>query len=145
MRSALDRLRHTLLFEIIGLMIVMPLGSRVFGLSLEHMGGVAVISVITAAVWNYLYNLGVDALLTRWRGTTNKTLPLRLAHAFLFEAGLLLILQPMIMLYLGRGTLATLGVTLSLALFYMCYAFFYNLAYDWIFPVRQAGQPGTLA
>ncbi|WP_025732452.1 PACE efflux transporter [Carnimonas nigrificans] len=138
MRTFWDRVRHTLAFEIIGLLIVLPLGSWLFGISLEHMGGVAVISAVVATLWNYLYNLGFDITLKRLYGQVAKTVPQRFLHAFLFEAGLLLILQPLIMLYLGSGALDTLGMTVTLAIFYMCYAFVYNLAYDWLFPLPES-------
>ncbi|MGJ8515980.1 PACE efflux transporter [Carnimonas bestiolae] len=137
MRTFWDRVRHTLAFEIIGLLIVLPLGSWLFGISLAHMGGVAVISVIVATLWNYIYNLGFDIALKHRYGRVAKTVPQRVLHAFLFEVGLLLVLQPLIMLYLGSGALDTLGMTITLALFYMCYAFVYNLGYDWLFPLPK--------
>ncbi|WP_027349407.1 PACE efflux transporter [Halotalea alkalilenta] len=147
MRTTLDRLRHTLLFEAIGILIVLPLGSYAFSLSPGHMGVVGIVSAVIAAVWNYLYNLGFDHALRRWRGSLHKGVTMRIFHALLFEAGLLSILQPLAMLYLGTDALAAFSLVASLAVFYVCYAFIYNWAYDRLFPLpaTAAAVPSAMA
>ena len=143
MRSTADRIRHTILFEIVGLALLIPLGAWLFGLSLHSLGVIGVGSAVVAAAWNYIYNLGFDRLMLRFTGHTAKSLPLRAAHAVLFEAGLLVILLPPIAWYLGIGLGAAFMLDIAIAGFYVAYAFCFNLAYDRVFPVPPVAE--TLA
>ncbi|WP_249693503.1 PACE efflux transporter [Stappia sp. WLB 29] len=143
MRSTLDRIRHALAFEIIGLAIVTPLGALLFGLALADMGVIGIAAATLATAWTYVYNLGFDHALMALRGDTAKSLRLRIAHALLFEFGLLAILVPPIAWYLEIGLLEALVMDAALASFYVVYAFIFNLAYDTLFPVpRPALQDG---
>ncbi|MFX5825140.1 chlorhexidine efflux transporter, partial [Acinetobacter baumannii] len=42
MRTSSDRIRHTILFELVSLTIVLPAGSWVFGIGLEQMGVIGI-------------------------------------------------------------------------------------------------------
>jgi len=95
MRTPKDRIRHAISFEIIGLALVTPLGALVFDKPMNAIGVVAIVAATVATIWNYLYNLGFDMLMQHWRGHTRKTVPLRVVHAVLFEAGLLVALLPL--------------------------------------------------
>jgi uncharacterized membrane protein len=137
MRKPADRIRHAILFELIGILIATPLAAFVFGL---HAGDSAVIIIGSATVamgWNYVYNLGFDHALAAWRGTTLKTPGLRVAHAVLFELGLLVMLMPLIAWYLGVSLWQALVMDLAFALFYMGYALVFNWAYDRVFPLPE--------
>jgi len=137
MRSRLDRLRHALSFEIIGLALLTPLGAFLFGVPIKDMGVVALVGATLATVWNYLYNWGFDHALHRMTGSTLKTLRMRLVHAVLFEAGLLAALLPFIAWYLGIGLWAAFVMDLGVAGFYLVYAFAFNWAYDRLFPLPE--------
>jgi uncharacterized membrane protein len=137
MRTTRDRIRHAISFEIIGLAIFTPLAALVFGLPIEHVGVVGVVSATLATGWNYIYNLGFDHLMQRFRGGTRKTLALRVAHAVMFEFGLLVVLLPFIAWYLGVTIWQALVMDIAFALFYLVYAFFFNLAYDRVFPLPE--------
>ncbi len=145
MRSTRDRLRHAILFEILGLALIVPLGSLVFGLHGSEMGVIGAGSALAATAWNYVYNLGFDHAMQRLVGHTRKSLALRVGHALLFEVGLLMILLPPIAWYLGIGPMQALVMDLAIAAFYVAYAFAFNLAYDRVFPLRgwdgAAAQP----
>ena len=143
MRSTGDRIRHALSFEIIGLALVIPLGALVFGMPMSDIGIVGVVSATVATAWNYLYNLSFDHILQRLRGTTLKTTPIRVAHAVLFELGLLIVLMPFIAWYLGIGIIHALIMDVSFALFYVVYAFVFNWAYDAIFPLPEWQKDAT--
>lgn len=136
MRSTLDRVRQALLFECLALALVIPVGTYVFRLHTEQMGVIGVGSAITATIWNYLYNLGFDHFMQRVFGTTAKTITTRLIHTLLFEAGLQVVLLPAIALYLKISIMAAFSMSFSIAVFYLVYAFFFNMAYDFIFPVQ---------
>lgn len=135
MRSTRDRIRHALLFEAFGLALVIPLGTVLFGLHASEMGVIGVGSALAAMAWNYVYNLGFDRAMQRRLGHTRKSVPLRVAHAVLFEAGLLTILLPPIAWYLGIGLAQAFVMDLAIAAFYVAYAFVFNLAYDRAFPL----------
>lgn len=137
MRTTRDRIRHAISFEIIGLSIFTPLASFVFGIPVEHVGVVGIVSATVATGWNYVYNLGFDHLMQKFRGSTQKTLTLRIAHAMLFELGLLVVLLPFIAWYLGVTIWHALVMDIAFALFYLVYAFVFNLAYDRIFPLPE--------
>jgi uncharacterized membrane protein len=137
MRTTADRIRHALSFEIIGILLATPLAAFAFQL---HAGDSAVIVIGSATIamaWNYVYNLMFDHAMTRLRGTTLKSAPIRIMHAVLFELGLLLMLMPLIALYLGISLWQALLLDLGFALFYMLYALVFNWAYDRIFPLPE--------
>ncbi len=135
MRTTPDRIRHAICFEIIGLALITPLGAFAFSMPMHDIGVIGVGAATLAMFWNYAYNYGFDRLMLRWRGTTEKTLPIRVVHAILFEFGLLLALMPLIAWYLGISLWQALIMDISFALFFMGYAFVYNIAYDRMFPL----------
>lgn len=92
-------------------------------------------SALVATAWNYAYNLGFDRVMQRLAGHTRKSLVQRVAHAVLFEAALLMILLPPIAVYLGIRLVDAFLMDLAIAAFYVAYAFVFNLAYDWTFPL----------
>lgn len=134
MRTTKDRIRHTLGFEIIGLLIFAPLASWVFGFDLQLMGVMAVVGSIIATVWNFYYNLLFDHAMLKLRGDVHKTVLIRVFHAFLFEGGLLLLFLPMIAWYLGITLWEAFMMDIAMATFYLVYAFVYNLIYDKVYP-----------
>lgn len=135
MRTTKDRIRHTIGFELLGLVIFAPLASLVFGFELQLMGVLALVGSVIATVWNYIYNLLFDHALLRWQGSVRKSTLMRVFHALLFEGGLLLLFLPMIAWYLNISLWEAFKMDIAMAAFYLVYAFFYNLAYDRIFPV----------
>lgn len=137
MRTTKDRIRHALGFEIIGLLIFAPLASLVFGFELQTMGLMAVVGSIIATVWNYFYNILFDNALLKLRGHVQKTVPIRVLHAVLFEGGLLLLFLPMIAWYLSITLWQAFMMDITMATFYLIYAFIYNWIYDKVFPVPR--------
>jgi uncharacterized membrane protein len=139
MRSFSDRVRHAVLFEVIGIAIFTPSAAWLFHQPVAHMGVIGVISATAATVWNLLFNLGFDHVLVRLTVHVTKTIPIRVAHAVLFEAGLIVVLIPFVAWYLGISLWAALMMDLSIVAFYLVYAFVFNIAYDRVFPVRELG------
>lgn len=135
MRTTKDRIRHALGFEVIGLLLFAPLASLVFGFELHTMGLMALVGSIVATVWNYFYNILFDNALLKWRGHVQKTVPIRIWHAVLFEGGLLLLFLPIISWYLGITLWDAFMMDAMMATFYLLYAFVYNWIYDKVFPV----------
>ena len=99
MRTGADRLRHTLGFEGLGLMISIPLFSLLTGQPADHLGPLAIGLSLLATGWNYLYNLLVDHWMVRQLGRLEKRFLERVLHALLFELGLLLVALPLTALF----------------------------------------------
>ena len=137
MRNKNDRIRHALGFEIIGLLIFAPLASLVFGFELHLMGVMALIGSIVATFWNYFYNILFDRAMLRLRGAVQKTVPIRVLHAVLFEGGLLLLFLPAIAWYLDISLWEAFKMDIAMATFYLIYAFVYNWVYDKVFPIPK--------
>lgn len=137
MRTVGDRIRHAISFEIIGLLLVTPLGAFVFHMPAAEVGVVGIVAATIATAWNYLYNLGFDRMMQRFTGSTRKSTPIRVFHALSFEAGLLVLLLPMMAAYLGIDLWQALVMDLSFAAFYVVYAFVFNWAYDRAFPLSE--------
>ncbi|WP_113910819.1 PACE efflux transporter [Roseovarius dicentrarchi] len=135
MRSTADRIRHALMFEGLGLAIVVPVGGWAFSLPIHDMGIVAVVSATLATLWTYIFNLAFDKVMQARVGHTRKGLGLRIFHSALFEFGLLLVLMPFLAWYLGITLIQAFWMDIAFALFYLVYAFVYNWLYDIIFPV----------
>ena len=144
-RSPSDRIRHAVLFELIGIAIFTPAAAWLFNQPIAHMGVIGIVSATVATVWNFVFNLGFDHALVRLTGRVAKTMPERVAHAVLFEAGLIIVLIPMIAWYLGISMWAALMMDLSIVAFYLLYAFGFNIAYDRVFPVPQPKRQPRLA
>ncbi len=142
MRTTRDRIRHAIAFEVIGLLLVTPLGALAFDKPVGDIGVVALVSATIATGWNYLYNLLFDHALLRLRGRVRKTVPIRVVHAVLFEAGLLLVLLPFIAWYLGVTLVEAFLMDVSFAIFYLGYAFVFNWVYDVIFPAPDSRAVG---
>ena len=137
MRSTRDRIRHAISFELIGLALITPLGAFAFGMPMADIGVVGVGSATIATGWNYLYNLGFDHFLQKVTGSTQKTVATRVAHAVLFELGLLIALMPLIAWYLEVSLMHALVMDVSFAVFYVVYAFVFNWGYDRMFPLPE--------
>ncbi|WP_123791329.1 PACE efflux transporter [Pacificibacter maritimus] len=137
MRSTADRIRHVVSFEIIGLLLVIPLALYGFNMKVGDIGVVAIAISLIATLWNYIFNILFDRASKRLRGTVHKTLPLRVLHSFLFEVGLLIVTLPLIALYLRISLWQALVLDISLIVFYVIYAFVFNYLYDKIFPLPK--------
>ena len=134
MRSTADRIRQAISFELIGILIVTPLFAWTFDHPIGDMGLLVVLGATAATAWNYIFNLVFDHVLLRARGDVRKTLPLRVVHAVLFEATLLLLLFPLFAWWLDVSLVSAMLMEISFAAFYMVYAFVFTWGYDTLFP-----------
>ena len=126
--------------EFLRILIVTPLFAWVFDHPMGDMGVLVVLGATAATAWNYLFNLIFDHVLNWRRGDVRKTLPLRIVHAALFEATLLLLLLPIFAWWLDAALLTVLLMEISFAAFYMVYAFVFTWGYDTLFPPQRTGR-----
>ncbi|MEH6471301.1 MAG: PACE efflux transporter [Halopseudomonas sp.] len=135
MRTPLDRLRHTLLFELFAILIAAPAAHWLTGKPMSTVGSLTVILSLLAMAWNYLYNWGFD----HWEHRQNWPLPRKLAtrilHAIGFEAALLLVGIFIIAYWLQLSLWQAFILDVGFMGFFLFYALAYNWAYDRIFPL----------
>lgn len=135
MRTFRDRVRHAVTYEIIGLFLFIPVGVLLFNQPITEMSVVAIASSLASTIWNFVYNIGFDKALLFFKGYIQKSVKIRVLHAILFEAGLTITLVPIVAWYLGIGLISAFIMDITIVLFYLVYTFFFNLGYDFVFPI----------
>lgn len=135
MRTTFDRIRHAIGFEVIGLLLMVGILSQ-FGFELGHVGAVGVFFSIVATLWNYVYNQWFDNLMQQKYSTTEKTVRIRLLHSLGFEAGLVIFTIPVLAWVLNVSLWHAFVLDIGMVVFYLFYAYAYNLIYDRIYPIN---------
>ena len=136
MRSLKDRLRHTLLFEAIALTLLALVGSRLTGHAPQDLGVLGLMMSVIAMLWNLAFNWAFDHWHMRTRGLAPRTVALRVVHALLFEAGLLLVGLFLVAWWLSLSYYDAFLLDIGMSAFFLVYAFVFNWAYDTLFPPR---------
>ena len=134
MRTLPDRLRHTILFEIIALGIVAVAGSWIVGRSVEVMGALSLMFSALAMAWNLLYNWLFDLWDRKYRDFAKRGFVIRAVHAVLFELGILIAGIFLVAWWLEVSYWQALLIDVGFSAFFLVYAYVYNWSYDQIFP-----------
>lgn len=138
MRTTADRIRHSLLFELIGLVTCTPLASWILDKGLVQIGALSIVLSLTAMCVNYIYNLLFDLTLVRLGRPVNvRPTWMRMIHAMLFEASLLFFTIPAVAWWLDMTLLTAFLTDIGFTLFFLIYAFVYNWVYDVVFPMPE--------
>ena len=126
--STQERIFHSILFEVIALSLLIPLGSFFSGFDMGSVTGLAVVLSLTAMCWNYVYNIIFD----KYFGTNRieRSFPMRMGHATVFELGLLIVTLPIIMWMLDMDFITALILDIGMIIFFIIYAIVYNWCYD---------------
>lgn len=137
-RTGLDRLRYTLLFEIILVSASTAVIAGVLERELLDTGYFALILSLIAMVTNYLYNYAYDRFdVSRGRIPTERSLKHRLFHAVGFELILLFATLPLVMGWLELNLIDALLLDVSMMAAVVIYTFIFGLSYDKMFPIEQ--------
>ncbi len=110
------------------------------GESLVASGALATATSAVAVVWNLAFN----SLFERWEAgqpVKGRSVKRRVAHAVIFEAGLVLMLVPLIAWWLGIGLWQALVMDLALVVFFLVYTFAFNWAFDAVFGLPASARP----
>src|SRR5690606_11474590 len=129
-RSLAERAFHAILFEVLAIGISATLAAWLTGHSISSMGFLTAAIATMAVIWNMIYNWLFDQLQHRWG--FERTLWVRAAHSCGFELGLLFAAIPFAAWWLEVTLWHALILDIGLVLFYLPYAFFFNLGYDTI-------------
>jgi uncharacterized membrane protein len=135
LRNAKDRLRHAVIYELVGLILAVPLAAWGFGTDLVDTGILGIFFSVLAMIWNMIYNHYFDILMLKnGRDPARRGFWLRAVHALLFEAGFIIVSVPAIAWWLSLSLARALAMDLGFTIFYIGYTYVYNWVYDWIFP-----------
>lgn len=127
-KSLGTRFIHALGFELIALVICVPVLSWLSGVSVAHAGMLTLMISLLAMVWNMVFNALFERVVDRVRLT--RTFAVRAAHALMFESGLLLVAVPLAAWWLDTSLVNALMLDLGFLLFFLPYTLIYNWAYD---------------
>ncbi len=111
------------------------------GESLVASGALATATSAVAVVWNLVFN----SLFERWEArqpVKGRSVKRRVAHAVVFEAGLVLMLVPLIAWWLDIGLWQALVMDLALVVFFLVYTFVFNWAFDAVFGLPASARAG---
>lgn len=142
MRTLLDRIRHTIGFEVIGLILMLPVVALFTDFEMHKIGILGVGFSLFTTLWNLCYNYLFDKGMLKVTGQVAKQLKHRVIHAIGFELSLLAITLPIMSWFLGITLFEALMLDIGLAVFYLFYSFGYNWAYDKVFPLPE-NAPGA--
>ena len=127
-KSLGERIGHAVLFEVIALGVCAPLFSWLMGTSLFEMGALTLAISLIAMVWNVVYN-GLFDRLQRRLGFT-RSLGVRMLHAGVFEAGLIVATVPLAAAWLGISLWSAFVLDIGFLLFFLPYTVAFNWIYD---------------
>ncbi len=138
-RSGLDRLRYTLVFEIV-LLSMLSVGLAVFlERELTETGGLALILSTKAMILNFVFNYFYDQIdVKAGRIPTERSVAGRILHAVSFEAVLIITSLPIVMWWLNFSFWQAFLMDMVLIGLVLIYTFVFTLIYDRVFPVSQA-------
>lgn len=137
-RSGKDRLRYTLLFEVILLSILVPVGAFLLEKHVLQLGLLAVVLSLKAMLFNLVYNWIFDRFDVRaGRIPTERSFTYRLIHVLGFEVGLVITSLPIVVWWLGVTILQALLIDISVTSFVVLYTLIFSWGYDRLFPVMQ--------
>jgi uncharacterized membrane protein len=137
MRSTLDRLRHTLLFELFALLSVTPIIVWITNKPVISIGTLALSLSLIAMILNYGFNQAFDILEIKIKGRRNRNFSTRILHTLLFELVMLVCTIPIIAWWLDMTVWQAFMMDIGFMLFFMVYALLFNTLYDNIFPVEE--------
>lgn len=142
MRSLSDRIRHTVFFELIGLVILTISTSIILNQPMLDMGILNIIFSVLAMAWNLIFNWLFDLWDRKFRNMAPRTILIRIVHACLFEGCLLIAGMFITAWWLGVTLLMALLIDIGFSIFFVFYTFSFNWAYDEIFPVPVKSATG---
>ena len=135
MRTTKERVLHAVVFEVAANVLVFIILMIWASAAPAQSALLTIVSSTLAMGWNYLFNLMFDSI--QLRTGFKKDWRMRCLHAVLFEAGLLVVLIPFAAWWLNITLLAALKLECGLVLFFLVYAYLFNLIWDYDSAARK--------
>ncbi len=123
-----ERIFHAVLFEAIALTIIISAASMVAGTKSTSMIAVGIGMSVFTVIWNYVYNVFFDKLVTGSR--KERSFAVRVGHALGFEGGLIFFTIPVIAWALGVTLWTALVIEAGFLVFFFFFTAIFNWAYD---------------
>ena len=116
--------------------ICAPLASWILDKGLAQIGALSIVLSLTAMWLNYVFNLiFVLALVRMGRSVNVRSAWMRVFHAMLFEASLLILTIPVVAWWLDMTLWTAFLTDIGFVLFFLIYTYIYNWVYDVVFPM----------
>ncbi len=136
LRSGKDRLRYTILFEMVLFAMLIPAGAVFFEKDLMNIGALGAILLTKAVLLGLLYNWLFDKVDARnGRVSSDRKLLGRIVHAAGFELTLLITSVPIYCWWLNITVMKAVMADLVVTSLVVAYTYLFTLAYDRVFPV----------
>ena len=137
-RTGMDRVRYALLFEGILVALFAVLAALVLERSFLSMGALSLVLSLIALAINFFYNYAFDRFDVRnGRIPTERSRRWRIIHALGFEATLVIINLPLLMWWMGWSVWQALALDIVAMAGVVVYTYYFTLAYDRLFPIKQ--------
>ena len=136
------RVLQAVLYEVFAIAFVGPVLSLAFDEPPASTFGLAVVLSSIALCWNYVFN----ALFERWESRQTirgRSFRRRLAHGIGFEAGLTVMLVPVMAAWLDTSALNAFLANLGLLAFFFVYAVAFTWAFDRVFGLPASATQGS--
>ncbi|MBR7889484.1 PACE efflux transporter [Marinomonas sp. A79] len=133
--KTVERVFQAILFEVLALMLAIPLMVIIGGVDAAKMTVVGIGLSLFAMLWNYIYNIVFDKVIGYNR--LERGLVTRILHAFGFEFGMLFVTLPFMAWYLGITWLAAIALEAGFLIFIFVYTIVFNWAYDRYQPYQR--------
>jgi len=127
-KSITERIFQAIGFELLAILICTPLLAWIMGKALVEMGVVTIAIAMLALGWNVVFNGFFDRMLKRWNIAHNAWV--RVAHALLFEGGLIVMGVPLIAWWLSVSLWQAFLLDIGVLLFFLPYTYVYHWGYD---------------
>ncbi|MFF7061389.1 multidrug/biocide efflux PACE transporter [Pseudomonas sp. NPDC008258] len=127
-RGFLERLFHAFVFEVVAVVTFSPVISWFTGGSLASVGLLTFVISGMAIVWNLIFNFLFDVVEVRLE--LRRTMLVRFTHALLFEAGLILVVVPLMAWWLSVSLIQAFLLDIGLLLMFLPYTVAFNWVYD---------------
>ena len=138
-RNGLDRLRYVILFELLLVAGLVPLGAIVFQQSMHDIGLLAAILSLKAMLVSLLFNWVFDQIDARaGRVSSQRSFLGRILHAVGLEVWLVLTSMPIVIWWLGITIPQAIMMDLAVSTIVMVYTLIYSWVYDRLFPLPHA-------
>ncbi|WP_051957947.1 PACE efflux transporter [Desulfobacter vibrioformis] len=139
MRSGLDRLRHSIIYEGVFLFLTVLILKDILNQPVAHIGSFGIIMSLMAMIWNFFYNCAFDHVLIFFKHPLYpRGFKLRVCHSVSFEVGFMLASVPFTMIWMRFSFIQALTMDIVFTMAALTYTLIFNYAYDVIFPVPPA-------
>ena len=127
-KSITERIFQAVGFELLAVLICTPLLAWIMDKPMLDMGVVTVVIAALALAWNVVFNGQFDRVLKHYE--IAHTAWVRMAHALLFEGGLVALGVPLIAWWLKIDLWEAFLLDIGVLLFFLPYTYLYHWGYD---------------